>query len=382
MGSDKMVYLDYAAATPTDEEVLNEFVKATKKYYANPNSNHKLGMEAKDAIDRSTKEIAKNLNVSPEEIIYTSGASETNNLVIKGICERYKARGKHILISSLEHNSITAAATKMQEQGFDVELLPITKEGYIDLEILKNMLRDDTILVSICTVDSELGLKQPIEEIGKILKAYPNCYFHTDASQSIGNIKTDYQDVDLITITPRKFYGLNGIGILVKRKNVSLIPQINGGKSTTIYRSGTPCLADIIATSKALDIALKNEQSRYEYILKLNEMVRKTLEKYEHVQINSTKNSIPHTINFSLKKINSLKLQQKLEEHDIYVSTKTSCCPLNTPSKLVYALTKDKNLSSSSIRISFSYLTTQQEVEEFLKVFDTIYKEYEQNGEI
>lgn len=111
-------------------------------------------------------------------------------------------------------------------------------------------------------------------------------------------------------------------------------------------------------------------------------MVRSALEKYEHVQINSTKNSIPHTLNFSLKKINSLKLQQRLEEHDIYVSTKTSCCPLNTPSKLVYALTKDKGLSSSSIRISFSYLTTQQEVEEFLKVFDTIYKEYEQNGEI
>ena len=112
------------------------------------------------------------------------------------------------------------------------------------------MLRDDTILVSACTVDSEIGLKQPIEEIGKILKKYPNCYFHTDASQSIGKIKTDYQDVDLITITPHKFYGLNGIGILVKRKNVSLIPQINGGKSTTIYRSGTPCLADIIATTR------------------------------------------------------------------------------------------------------------------------------------
>ena len=251
-----MIYLDYAASTPVEEEVLDTFYNVTKKYYANPNSSHKLGREAKKIIDECTSFIAANLNVLPEEIIYTSGASESNNLAIKGICERYKNRGKHILISSLEHNSIVASVTAMQELGFEVELIPVTKEGFIDIPQLKKMLREDTILVSVCSCDSEIGLKQPIEEIGEILKNYPNCFFHTDASQAIGKVSINYDLVDLITITPHKFYGLNGSGILVKKKSVSLKPQIHGGKSTTIYRSGTPVLGDIVACAKALEVAL------------------------------------------------------------------------------------------------------------------------------
>ena len=188
-----MIYLDYAASTPVDDEVLNTFYETTKKYFANPNSHHKLGLQAKELIDKSTLKIAQNLNVLPDEIIYTSGASESNNLVIKGICERYKSKGKHILISSLEHNSIVAAATIMQELGFEVELIPINKDGLIDINKLKEMIREDTILVSVCSVDSEIGLKQPIEEIGELLKQYPNCVFHSDASQSIGKININYE---------------------------------------------------------------------------------------------------------------------------------------------------------------------------------------------
>ena len=377
-----MIYLDYAASTPVNPEVLDIFNKTTIKYYANPNSSHKLGLEAKKIIDDSTKNIANNLGVLPEEIIYTSGASESNNLVIKGICERYKNRGKHILISSLEHNSITSAATTMQELGFEVELIPITKDGYINIDALKNMLREDTILVSICSVDSELGLKQPIEEIGKILKEYPNCFFHTDSSQSIGKIKIDYTNVDLVTITPHKFYGLNSSGILIKKKNVSLKAQIEGGKSTTIYRSGTPSIANIVACDKALDIAIKSCSKNYDYILNLSTIIKNKLKVYPKVKINTTDNSIPHTINFSIIGIKSMDIQNDLEKYDIYVSTKTSCCPIETPSKLVYALTKDKKLSSSSVRLSLSHLTTIEEINKFLEAFASIYKEYETNGKI
>lgn len=212
-----MVYLDYAASSKVDEEVIDTFVNTTRKYFANPNSNHKLGLEAKELIDKCTNNIANKLHILKEEIIYTSGASESNNLAIKGICERYKNYGKHILISSLEHNSIVASATIMQEQGFEVELIPIDKNGFVDIEALEKMIRDDTILVSICSVDSEIGIKQPIEKIGKILKKYPNCFFHTDASQAIGKVDIDYKDADLITITPHKFYGLTGFGMLVKK---------------------------------------------------------------------------------------------------------------------------------------------------------------------
>jgi cysteine desulfurase len=238
------------------------------------------------------------------------------------------------------------------------------------------MIRNDTILVSICSVDSELGLVQPIEEIAKILKEYPNCYFHTDASQAIGKVDIDFTNVDLITIAPHKFYGMNGFGALIKKKDVSLKPIINGGKSTTVYRSGTPVLASVVAFDKALDIAITKQKERYSYIEKLNKEVKEKLLTYPNVHINSTVNSIPHTINFSIRGVKSLEFAKKLEEHEIYLSTKTSCCPTETPSKLVFALTHDKSLASTSLRLSLSHLTTEEELEEFYKAFDSCYKEF------
>ena len=377
-----MVYLDYAAGCPVKKEVLDCFYDTSLKYYANPNSSHKLGLEAKNVIDEATSDIAKILGVKSDEIIYTSGASESNNLVIKGIASRYRNRGRHILISSLEHNSIVSSATKLQESGFEVEIIPVLPDGLIDIESLKDMIRDDTILVSVCSVDSEIGIRQPIEKIASIIKEYPNCYFHTDATQAIGKVMIDYSLVDLITITPHKFYGLSGIGILIKRNNVSITAQIDGGKSTTIYRSGTPNLALIVSSAKALKLAYDEEKSSYDYILKLNNIIKNGLVKYKMVHINSTANSINNIINFSVKGIRAIDLERRLESYSIYVSTKTSCCPIETPSKLVYALTRDKSLSSSSIRLSISSFTTLDDVLEFLRVFDIIYKEYDSNGEI
>lgn len=367
-----MIYLDYAANSPVDEKVLDRFYEVTKKYFANPNSTHKLGLEAKKLIDDSTINIAKNLNVLPEEIIYTSGASESNNLVIKGICERYKNYGKHIISSKLEHNSIIAPLTVMQNMGFEVDLVDVDKDGKVDVQEIKKLLREDTILVSIVSVDSELGIKQPIEEIGDMLKDYPNCYFHTDASQSIGKIDIDFTNVDLVTIAPHKFYGINGFGGLIKKKNVSLVPIINGGKSTTIYRSGTPVTASVAAFDMALDIALNEMKERNEYITKLNKIIIDKLKTYNDIHINSTSLSIPHTINFSVKGIKSETFAKELEKHEIYVSTKASCCPGGTPSKSVYALTNDKQLASSSLRVSLSHITKEDEVNKFLEVFDEV----------
>lgn len=377
-----MIYLDYAANTPVDKEVLDLYYDVTLKYYGNPNSHHKLGRQANDLIQKCTQNIAKNLKVSPDEIIYTSGATESNNLAIKGICERYQNYGKHIILSGLEHNSIIAPASIMQEKSFDIDILPIAKDGLVDIEELKKLIRPDTILVSVCSVDSEIGLVQPIEEIGNLLKKYPHTYFHTDASQSIGKVNIDYNNVDLITIAPHKFYGINGTGILIKKKHVSLKPIINGGKSTTIFRSGTPVLANIVATDKALEIALQNSEKRYKYVEELNKKIIKHLSKYQCVHINNTKNSIPFTINFSVKGIKSQIFAQMLEEKEIYVSTKTSCCPLESPSKLVYALTQNKTLATTSVRVSLSHLTTEQEIKEFLTQFDKCIKELEQNGKI
>lgn len=377
-----MIYLDYAANTKVDEEVLDLFYDTTKKYFANPNSSHKLGLEAKELIDNATNNILKTLNLNDMEVIYTSGASEANNLALKGIALRYKNYGKHILISSLEHNSIVSSATYLQDLGFEVEIIPVLKNGLINVESLKTMIREDTILVSICTVDSEIGLIQPIEEVSNILKNYEHCYFHTDATQAIGKIKIDYNFVDLITLTPHKFNGLNGIGALIKKKNIGLKPLIHGGKSTTIYRSGTPSLAQILSFEKALEKTYLYQEERLKLIKKMSDKIKNKLKEYKNVTINNRDNSIPHTINFSIKGISSIEIQNYFEKYQIYISTKTSCCPIETPSKLVYALTKDKNISLSSVRVSLSHLTTDEEICQFLKIFDIMYTEFEENGKI
>lgn len=370
-----MIYLDYAANAPVDNSVLEVFNKATLKYFANPNSNHKLGLEAKEAIEIATRNIAKNLGVKEDEVIYTSGASESNNLVVQGICERYRSRGKHIIISSLEHSSIVAPAGRMQELGFEVDMVSVNKDGTVDLEELKSLIRDDTILVSITSVDSELGIRQPIEKIGKMLKEYPNLYFHTDASQIIGKDHIDFTDVDLVTIAPHKFYGLNGFGVLLKKKEVGLKPIIYGGKSTTIYRSGTPVTGSVIALDKALELAVTKLDERKEYIKYLHDLViDKLLER--GFTINSTSNSIYNTINFSVKGVISNVFVQLLGEKEVYISSKTSCSQEDSPSKSIYALTNDKGLATSSMRISLSHLTTEDEIEEFFRIFDITLEEY------
>ena len=370
-----MIYLDYAANAPVDPEVLEAFNEATTKYFANPNSTHKLGVEAKEAIDKATKNIAKNLGVSEDEVIYTSGASESNNLVIQGVPERYKSRGKHIIISKLEHSSIVAPAQHMQELGFEVDMVGVTKDGLIDIEELKSLIREDTILVSITSVDSELGIRQPIEEIGRILKEYPNLYFHTDASQIIGKERIDFTDVDLVTIAPHKFYGINGFGLLVKKKEVGLKPIIYGGKSTTIYRSGTPVTGSVLALDKALELALFKLDERKKHITELHDLVIEKLKERDFI-INSTPNSIPNTINFSVKGVISNVFVQLLGNKEVYISSKTSCCPENAPSKSIYALTNDKSLANSSMRISLSHLTTKEEIDKFFEIFDKTLEEY------
>ncbi len=377
-----MVYLDYAANTPVDKEVLDLYYDTSLRYYANPNSSHKLGREAFSLIQKCTSNIANNLKVLPEEIIYTSGASESNNLAIKGICERYQNYGKHIIISSLEHSSIIAPAGVMQERSFDVDMVPITRDGLVDIEQLRSMIRPDTILVSICSVDSELGLVQPIAEIGKLLKEYPHTYFHTDATQAIGKVNIDYSNVDLITIAPHKFYGINGVGILIKKKGVSLQPIIHGGKSTTVFRSGTPVLANIVATDKALSLALCHQEERYRFVLTLYQKIMAFLSQYPFIHINNTDRSLPFVINFSVRGVPSMEIVKMLEDREIYVSVKTSCCPIDVPSKLVYALTQDVALASSSVRVSLSHLTTNSSVDEFLKGLDECLEELQQNGQI
>jgi len=377
-----MIYLDYAANTPVEKDVLKNFLEVTNKYIANPNSNHKLGELARNEIDKSSMNIARYLDIEKDGIIYTSGASESNNLVIKGIALRNKNIGKHIIISALEHSSIVAPCNFLASLGYEVSVLPITKQGIVDLEELEHIIRDDTILVSICYVDSELGTIQPIKEISRIVHEYPDCIFHTDATQAVGKINVDFSCCDFVTFAPHKFYGLNGVGVLLNITDKKLVPLIHGGKSTTIYRSGTPVVANVTSLDKALEIALKKLDERYEYVSLLNRKLREELSVFSNVHINSTINSIPNTFNFSLVGIDSKKVFNKLNKNGIYLSTTSACSLGNTPSKSVLAVTNNMELASNSIRISLSHLTKESDIDKFIRIFKEIYDEeiiYESN---
>ncbi len=375
-----MRYFDYAANTPVDKEVMEYYVQQSNRYIANPNSSHLLGREANARLSEITEHIAGMLGVKPTELIYTSGASEANNLAIKGVVQAYKHNGKHIISTCLEHSSVSGALTYLQTLGYEIDLVDITSEGLVDLEHLKELLRQDTVLVSICSVDSELGVQQPVARIGELIEAYPNCYFHTDATQAIGKVPVSFEHVDLLTFTPHKFFGMNGCGILLRRENVVLEPLIHGGTSTTIYRSGTPALGLAASVQKALELALASLEERYQYVQKLNQELKAELSKYKKVRFNSTNCSIPHILNISVQGVKAIAFQKALEEEGICVSIKSACSVLNSPSRPVYAVTKDKKNALCSWRISISHQTTAEDIREFLEAFARCYDRLSENN--
>lgn len=369
-----MIYLDYAANTPADLQVINTFSEVSKEFIANPNSTHKLGRLALEKLNESTKKIAELLKVSENEIIFTSGASESNNTAIKGIAGHYKKYGKHIITTYLEHSSVNGAIGYIKNNGFEVDYVEITQDGLVDLDNLKELLRNDTILVSICYVDSEVGLTQQVNKIGEIIKNYPHCVFHVDATQAVGKILVSFENVDLVTFAPHKFYGLNGCGILIKKEKIMLEPLIHGGISTSAFRSGTPALGMIAAAEKALSLSYEKLDEHYNYVKNLNDKLKNRLKKYSNVKINSNANSVPFILNISIDKVNTEQLKMELENFDIYVSTKSACCAPNTASRPVYALTKDRKRALSTLRISLSYLTTENDIDLFLEAFDKCLK--------
>ena len=370
-----MIYLDYSATTPTNDNVLDTFVKCSKEFIGNPNSLHDLGVKSKNMIDSATKQIANLLGVKENEIIYTSGASESNNLAIKGICEKYKNRGKHVITTPLEHSSIYGPIDYLKENGYKIDYVKIDSNGLVDLDNLKELMTDETILVSICLVNSEIGILQNIEEIAKIVKEYPKCFLHADMTQAIGKIKVDLSNIDLVSFSAHKFYGIKGIGVLIKKEKIELEPLIHGGKSTTSYRSGTPCLPLIVSISKALRLALENLKEKEEYVKGLNAYIKNKLKEYDKVKINSNDNCIPHILNISVLGVKPETMLHALESKGVYISTQSACSNTNAKSKAVLELTKDIERATSSIRISLSYLTTKKEIEEFINIFDVCYKE-------
>lgn len=375
-----MIYLDYSATTPVNKEVLESFNKACLEFPGNSNSLHTLGVRCNRLIESATKQIADILNIKENEIIYTSGSSESNNLAIKGICLKYQNRGKHIITTHYEHSSVYGPIGYLQTLGFEVDFVNSDKDGLVDLNHLKSLMRDDTILVSINAINSEIGILQPVEEIGKIVKEYPKCFYHVDLTQAISKVNIDLSNVDLASFSAHKFFGIKGIGALIKKEKIVIDPLIHGGKSTTVFRSGTPAHPLVISLAKALRLASENIDKKYNQVLELNNYLKEKLSAYKNVYINSNDKCIPYILNISIINIKPETFLHALEKYEVYISTQTACSSSDSISKSVLDLTKDETRAKSSLRISLSYLTTKEELDKFLEIFDKCIKELSLNG--
>ncbi|MBQ8921343.1 MAG: cysteine desulfurase [Oscillospiraceae bacterium] len=369
------IYLDYTADTPADERVLSVYTETARACFANPNSAHSFGISAKNAVDDALMKIAELLHISPDELIFTSGASEANNLAVKGIAFANRRRGRHIISTFLEHSSVSGALTFLQEQGWEIDLVNIQPDGRIDLAHLQSLLRQDTVLCAVCAVDSELGTVQPVQEIAEILKNYPNCRLHLDATQAAGKIPLDLSGVHTASLAPHKFYGLKGCGVLYKAKGVVMEPLIHGGASTTIYRSGTPDAPAAAACAKALELALDEFDSRLERTAALHRSLRAALAENPRIRINSPESAVPHILNISVSGIKGEEMRRLLDARGIAVSVKSACSVPNTPSRAVMAITHDRKNALSSWRISLSHLTAEEEIAQFLSVLNEIIAE-------
>lgn len=364
-----MIYLDYSATTPVDSRVLDTFVKTTQKYIGNPNSLHYLGLESKKLIDASTKQISNLLNIYENEIIYTSGATESNNTAILEIAKKYKNRGKRIISTYLEHSSVLECLNYLEKNGYDIDYVSLNIDGTINLEDLETKITKDTILVTIASVNSEIGIHQNLEKIYTTIKNKNNLtIFHSDITQSIGKVHEDLKYIDLASLSAQKFYGLKGIGALIKKNNIEIEPLIKGGKSTTKYRSGTPSPALVASLAKSLRLSLETLEKDYKYVENLNKYLKDKLKEIKEVTINSNTKCIPHIINISIKNIKPETMLHALEQEEIYISTKTACSKKDTISIPVYKITKDETLAKSSLRISISKNTTKEELDIFINV--------------
>lgn len=369
-----MIYLDYSATTPVGYEVLDTYNRTSKDFFGNPNSLHELGVKTKNLMNSATKQIAEILNIQDIEITYTSGATEANNLALIGVALQNHKNGKHIITSKLEHPSIYAICDYLTTIGFEISYVKNDKEGLIDFDDLKSLIRPDTILVSICAVNSEVGVRQPLKMIRQIVKKEnPNTLIHSDMTQAIGKVSMNLRDVDLATFTGHKIYGPKGIGVLYKNSNFKLQPILYGSGKVNMLNPGTPPVPLIVALSKAVRLATTDLEKRERFIERLNLKLVEALSKYEGVMINKTKYSIPHILNISLRNIKAETFLHALEEYEVYLSTNTACSSGNLSSS-VLAIYEDRVRAESTLRISLSHLTTTDEINKFIDYFDQVYK--------
>jgi len=369
-----MLYLDYAATTPVNQEVQETYAKIIHEHFGNADSLHQLGLEASSLMERSRSLIASLLKIATNEVIFTSGASEANNLAIKGVAFQYQKRGKHLITTSVEHSSVYETCKQLEESfGFEVTYLKVNQNGELSLEELEKAIRSDTILVSIMHVNNEVGMIYPIEEIKKITKKYPNVHLHVDMVQALGKIPIDLTDIDLASFSAHKIYGLKGSGILIKKNSTQLLPLITGGQQEFNLRAGTSNVPTNIVLAKTIRLALEDLDKKSEHVRMLNQMLRNYFLNLEHAHINSPINASPYIVNVSLLDYKPETLIHALEELGIYISTKSACTTKkNTISRTLKAMNSSDAIGNAALRISLSHTMKEADIEYFTTSLDGI----------
>lgn len=366
-----MIYLDNSATTHPHPEVLDSFQKVAAQYYANPSSVHSFGGNAERLLDRSRKQAAQLLHVDPQEVIFTSGGTEGNNMAVKGIAFQHQARGKHLITTTVEHPSVMEAFRALETLGFEVTYINVDQNGKVNPEDLEMALREDTILVSVMSVNNELGTIQPIREIGQILKHYPKVFFHVDHVQGIGKINFSIKEwgVDLCTISGHKIHGLKGTGALIVQKHVSLFPLLHGGSQESEVRAGTENLPGTVALVKALRLLYENYDGKNDHLIRMRNQLWKGIEQHESCVLNSPKDGTSHIINFSIPGYKPEVVIHALGHQDIFISTKSACSSKQPDvSAVLKACNLDYERTTSALRVSLSTENTSEEITVFLEV--------------
>ncbi|WP_010532379.1 cysteine desulfurase family protein [Lentibacillus jeotgali] len=364
-----MIYLDNSATTKPDPAVLESFQQASGRFFANPSSIHQFGGEAEKLLAKAKEQAADLLHVQREEIVFTSGGTEGNNLAIKGIALEHQGRGKHIMTTDIEHSSVNEAFKGLEQLGFDVTYLPVDENGVVSVNKLKDAIRDDTILISIMHVNNELGSIQPVEEIGKIAKQHPKLFFHVDHVQGMGKVplRLAGTGIDLCTISGHKIHGLKGTGILYIKKGTTLFPLFHGGNQEQGLRSGTENLAGAVSLVKAIRLLNERQREGIAHMRELQQLLRENLSEMNGVEVNTPVAAAPHIMNISVPGLKPEVIIHTLGEQSIYISTKSACSSKQSnESKILAACGHENNRSASALRISISYDTTEEEIRVFL----------------
>jgi len=361
------IYLDYSATTPVDPRVAAKMIPYLTEHFGNPASrSHPFGWEAEKAVEEAREQVAQLVNADPKEIIWTSGATESNNLAIKGAAHFYQGKGKHLVTLKTEHKAVLDTMRELERQGFEVTYLPVQTNGLVDIEQFKAALRPDTILASVLYVNNEIGVIQDIAQLGEICRA-KGVIFHVDAAQATGKVVIDLQQlkVDLMSFSAHKTYGPKGIGALyVRRKpRIRLEAQMHGGGHERGLRSGTLATHQIVGMGEAFRIAMEEMATENERIRMLRDRLLKGLQDMEEVYVNGDMHSrVPHNLNISFNFVEGESLLMAIK--DVAVSSGSACTSASLePSYVLRALGRNDELAHSSTRFTIGRFTTEEEID-------------------